>query len=64
MTLSQFRISPHQGHLDRIKRTYGYLRHYKDTAIRVCVDILEITNQQDIEYYTIGKNPFMGMYMN
>jgi hypothetical protein len=35
MSMSHFRIAPHIGHLDRMKRIYGYLKHFKDEAIRV-----------------------------
>ena len=35
MTMSSFRAAPRQGHLDRMKRIYGYLMKYKDGTIRV-----------------------------
>jgi len=35
MTLSRFRAAPRQGHLDRIKRIYGYLRKMKHGRIRI-----------------------------
>jgi hypothetical protein len=38
MTMLHFRIAPRRGHLERLKRTYGYLRRYKDGAIRVRTD--------------------------
>ena len=34
MTLSSFRVQPRQGHLDRIKRVYGYLSKMKHGTIR------------------------------
>jgi hypothetical protein len=34
MTMSSFRCAPRQGHLERLKRIYGYLRKYPDGAIR------------------------------
>ena len=34
MSLSRFRAEPHQGHLDRVKRVYGYLRKYPHGKIR------------------------------
>ena len=34
MSLSSFRAEPRQGHLDRIKRVYGYVSKMKDGAIR------------------------------
>jgi hypothetical protein len=33
MTMSQFRAAPRQGHLDRLKRMYGYLRKVASAAI-------------------------------
>ncbi len=35
MTLSRFRVAPRQGHLDRIKRIYGYLMKMKHAVIRI-----------------------------
>ena len=35
MTMSRFRQEPRVGHLERVKGMYGYLRKYKDGAIRV-----------------------------
>ena len=34
MTMSRFRAAPRVGHLERLKRIYGYLRQYKKTAIK------------------------------
>ena len=34
MTMSRFRIAPRIGHLDRLKRVYGYLKKFKNGAIR------------------------------
>ena len=34
MTMASFRAAPRKGHLDRLKRIYGYLRKYPDAAIR------------------------------
>jgi hypothetical protein len=33
-TMGSFRTSPRQGHLDRLKRMYGYIRKHPDGAIR------------------------------
>jgi hypothetical protein len=33
MTLSSFRAMPHHGHMDRIKRMYGYLAKMKEGTI-------------------------------
>ncbi len=38
-TMSSFRIAPRQGHLDRLKRMYGYLKRQPDGAIRFCTGI-------------------------
>ena len=35
MSMSRFRTEPRQGHLDRLKRIYGYLKKFKSAAIRV-----------------------------
>jgi hypothetical protein len=35
MTMSRFRTAPKKGHLERLKRMYGYLRRFKTAAIRV-----------------------------
>jgi Reverse transcriptase (RNA-dependent DNA polymerase) len=38
MTMSRFRAAPRAGHLDRLKRMYGYLKKFSSTAIRVRKD--------------------------
>jgi Reverse transcriptase (RNA-dependent DNA polymerase) len=38
MTLSRFRAAPRQGHLDRIKRIYGYLSKMRFGTIRIRTD--------------------------
>jgi hypothetical protein len=35
MTLSKFRAAPRKGHLDRIKRIYGYLSRIRNAVIRI-----------------------------
>ena len=35
MTMSRFRVAPRQGHMDRIKRIYGYLLRMKHGTIRI-----------------------------
>ena len=35
MSLSSFRAMPRQGHMDRVKRMYGYLSKMKDAMIRI-----------------------------
>jgi hypothetical protein len=49
MTMSQFRAAPRQGHLDRLKRMYGYLRKFASAAIQVKVletDFNELPEQE------------------
>ena len=38
MTLSSFQAQPRQGHLERAKRVYSYLKCMKHLKIRFCVD--------------------------
>ena len=35
MSLSSFRAMPRKGHMDRVKRMYGYLSNIKDAMIRI-----------------------------
>ena len=35
MTLSSFRSSPREGHLNRAKRVFGYLSKFRNSAIRI-----------------------------
>ena len=49
MTMSSFRAAPRKGHLDRVKRIYGYLANMRDACIRVRVEEpdysdLDVTN--------------------
>jgi Reverse transcriptase (RNA-dependent DNA polymerase) len=46
MTMSKFRMSPRHGHLNRLKRIYGYLR----AAIRINTAPLDVSHLQDVEY--------------
>jgi hypothetical protein len=50
MTMSQFRIAPRVGHMNRMKRIYGYLKKFSNGAIRVNIDEPDYSNIQDIEY--------------
>jgi hypothetical protein len=38
MTMSRFRIDPREGHLNRLKRIYGYVRNTKDSGIRYQIE--------------------------
>ena len=44
MTLSSFRAKPRQGHLDRIKRVYGYVCKMKHAAIRFRTEMPDVTD--------------------
>ena len=39
MTLSRYQVAPRQGHLDRAKQIFGYLKKYKYGAIRICTGL-------------------------
>ena len=59
MTMSQFRVAPRVGHINRVKRIYGYLRKFKEGAIRVNTQqpdysAIPITDQ-DWNYSVYGK---------
>ena len=43
MTLSSFRAAPRQGHMDRLKRMYGYIARMKHGAIRFRTGIPDYT---------------------
>ena len=50
MTMSRFRVEPRVGHLERLKRIYGYLREYPSGAIRVRTDKPDYSDLPDITY--------------
>ena len=50
MTLSRFRAAPRQGHLDRIKRIYGYLSKMRHGVIRVRTELPGYSNIPVKEY--------------
>jgi hypothetical protein len=52
MTLSGFRSAPRQGHLDRVKRVYGYLSKMKHAAIRIRTEEPDYSGlaEQDFEW--------------
>ena len=35
MTISSFRVEPREGHMNRLRRVYGYLLKFKCAAIRI-----------------------------
>ena len=50
MTMSRFRAEPRHGHKERLKRIYGYLRKFKDGAIRVRTGKPDYSDLEDVEY--------------
>jgi hypothetical protein len=54
MTLSSFRAMPRCGHLDHVKRVYGYLSKMKEGIIRVCTDEPDYSGlpEQDLDWAT------------
>ena len=50
MTMSGFRIAPRQGHLDRVKRIYGFLSKMRHAVIRVRTEEPDYSDLPDIEY--------------
>jgi hypothetical protein len=53
MSMSRFRVAPQVGHLERMKRVYGYLRRYKEAAIRVR------TSEPDLSSYTMVEQDWL-----
>jgi hypothetical protein len=61
-TMSSFRVAPRQGHVDRLKRIYGYLKRNPDGAIRFRTGILDQESREPpVKYDWInsvyGPNP-------
>jgi Reverse transcriptase (RNA-dependent DNA polymerase) len=59
MTMSRFRSAPRQGHLDRLKRIYGYLKKFSSAAIQVRTLIPDLGNLPDQDFdwcYTVYGN--------
>ena len=50
MTMSGFRVAPRQGHLDRLKRMYGYLAKMKFGTIRFRTEEPDYSDLADREY--------------
>ena len=51
MTLSSFRAQPRQGHLDRAKRVYCYLKNMKHFKVRFRINEPEYSDLPDIPNY-------------
>ena len=50
MTMSRFRAEPRLGHLERVKRIYGYLREYNAGAVRIRTNKPDYSNLPDTNY--------------
>ena len=50
MTLSGFCVAPRQGHLDRVKRVYGYLSKMRNAVIRVRTQEPDYSNLPEQEF--------------
>ena len=56
MTLSRFRAAPRQGHLDQLKRVYGYVQKFSSAYIRVRTEMPDYSNIEHMKYdwaYTV-----------
>ena len=49
MTMSRYRTAPREGHLERVKRIYGYLRRFRHFKIRFRVDEPDYSNVPPIQ---------------
>ena len=49
MTMSSFRAQPRKGHLDRLKRIYGYLSKMRHAAIRVRTELPDLSDLPNVE---------------
>ena len=50
VTMSRFRSMPREGHLDRLKRMFGYVRDTEHASIRVRTDLPDYSNLPDQEF--------------
>jgi hypothetical protein len=50
MTMSRFRAAPRVGHLNRLKRIYGYIKKFPHAAIRVRTQVPDYSDLPDQEY--------------
>ena len=57
MTLSSFRAMPRKGHLEKVKKVYGYIVKFKDATIRYKTD-MPSTDDMDFVEYMIGREHF------
>jgi hypothetical protein len=49
-SVSRFRLAPRKGHLERLKRMYGYIKSTKQGAIRIRVDQPDYDRYPDMEF--------------
>ena len=59
MTLSSFRAQPRVGHLERMKRVYGYLFKMKGGAIRIRTEMPDVSDLQ-FEEHDWSQSPYAG----
>ena len=59
MTLSSFRMAPRQGHLERMKRIYGYCWTFKDATIRLRTGVPDFSDLvvPEVDW---SKSPYAG----
>ena len=50
MTMSSFRVAPRRGHLDRVKRIYGYLSKMRHAVIRIRTEEPDYSDIPDPQY--------------
>jgi hypothetical protein len=50
MTLSGFRVAPRRGHLERVRRIYGYLSKMRHAAIRIRTEEPDYSDVPDPQY--------------
>jgi len=50
MTMSKFRAAPRTGHLERLKRVYGYVWKHRDGALRYRTSIPDMSDYPMIEH--------------
>ena len=50
MTMSRFRSAPRKGHLDRLKRIYGYLKKFSSAAIRIRINEPDFNDLPDQDF--------------
>ena len=50
MTMSRFRAAPRQGHMDRLKRIFGYLRKMRHGVIKIRTEEPDFSELEQTEY--------------